>query len=310
MTSADAANAAVASALSNAAPTTGAWVHLAGVRDAAKSVIKLYVNGLLQQSTSYKSAWQANGGVQVGRGKSNGNPADFFAGAVDEVRLFDHALSDVEVAASAKLTRDLVAAYGFDEGGGATAADAVGSHPLTLTGAGWGGGYGGPGLSLNGTSGQATTDGLVTTSGSFSVSAWAAIADTTTFRTVASQDGTNVSGFYLQYSAADNAWAMAMLAADSGAAMASRALSQFGPRVGDWTHLVGVRDAAAGQLRLYVNGRLAGKAPYTAAWTATGSFAVGRAKYNGASVDFFQGGIDQVRVWSRALSDADVRALV
>ena len=67
---------------------------------------------------------------------------------------------------------------------------------------------------------------------------------------------------------------------------------------------------AAGQLRLYVNGRLAGTAPYTAAWRATGSFAVGRGRDSAAPTDFFPGAVDQVRVWSRALSDADVAALI
>lgn len=310
MASADVANAASTRALSSAAPAVGAWVHLAGVRDAAAGVIKLYVNGVLQQNVAYSGSWQANGALQIGRGKWNGAPADFFAGAVDEVRAFDHALTDAEIAASANLTTGLVAGYGVDEGTGATTADAVNGHTLTLTNAGWGGGYAGPGLALNGTSGFASGAALVNTASSFSVSAWVSLTDTTGFHTVASQDGASVSGFFLQYSGQDNAWAMAMLGSDSASAATARATSQFAPRVGDWTHLVGVRDTAAGQLRLYVNGRLAGTAACGAAWNASGSFTLGRGRFNAAPVDYFPGGIDQVRVWSRALSDADVRALV
>ena len=310
MASADVANAASTRALSSAAPAVGAWVHLAGVRDAAAGVIKLYVNGVLQQNVAYSGSWQANGALQIGRGKWNGAPADFFAGAVDEVRAFDHALTDAEIAASADLTTGLVAGYGVDEGTGATTADAVNGHTLTLTNAGWGGGYAGPGLALNGTSGFASGAALVNTASSFSVSAWVSLTDTTGFHTVASQDGASVSGFFLQYSGQDNAWAMAMLGSDSASAATARATSQFAPRVGDWTHLVGVRDTAAGQLRLYVNGRLAGTAACGAAWNASGSFTLGRGRFNAAPVDYFPGGIDQVRVWSRALSDADVRALV
>lgn len=310
MASADVANAASTRALSSAAPAVGAWVHLAGVRDAAAGVIKLYVNGILQQNVAYSGSWQANGALQIGRGKWNGAPADFFAGAVDEVRAFDHALTDAEIAASADLTTGLVAGYGVDEGTGATTADAVNGHTLTLTNAGWGGGYAGPGLALNGTSGFASGVALVNTASSFSVSAWVSLTDATGFHTVASQDGASVSGFFLQYSGQDNAWAMAMLGSDSASAATARATSQFAPRVGDWTHLVGVRDTAAGQLRLYVNGRLAGTAACGAAWNASGSFTLGRGRFNAAPVDYFPGGIDQVRVWSRALSDADVRALV
>ena len=310
MISADSGSATTTRAVSTAAPSLSTWVHLAGVRDAAAGVIKLYVNGALQQSVACTAAWQANGGVQIGRGKWGGTAADFFPGSIDEVRLFDHALTDAEISSSAGLTNNLVASYGFDENTGSTASDSVGGHTLTLSGTSWAGGYAGPGLSLNGTTANASTAALVNTSGSFSVSAWAALSDLNSFHTVASQDGTNVSGFFLQYSQADNAWAFAMLTSDSGTAATTRALSQFAPRVGDWVHLVGVRDAAAGQLRLYVNGRLAGTAAYTAAWNATGSFVIGRGRFNAAAADFFTGGIDQVRVWSRALSDADVRALV
>jgi hypothetical protein len=310
MTSADVANAATTRAVASAAPATNTWVHLAGVRDAAAGVIKLYVNGVLQQSVAYAGSWQANGAFQIGRAKWNAAAVDFFPGAVDEVRAFDHALSDAEIAASANLPVGVVATYGLEEGTGTTASDAVGGHTLALSGAGWTPGYSGQALAFNGTTGFATTGALLDTSASFSVSAWVYLGAATAFHTAVSQDGTNVSGFFLQYSAQDNAWAFAMLASDAVTAAAARAVAQFAPRVGDWTHLVGVRDVAAGQLRLYVNGRLAGTAASSSAWNATGSFTLGRGRYNAAPADYFPGSIDQVRVWSRALSDAEVLVLV
>lgn len=310
MTSADVAGAATTRALSAAPPAIGAWVHLAGVRDAAAGVIKLYVDGVLARSVAHGARWQASGGFQIGRGKWNGAATDFFPGAIADVRAFDHALGDAEIAAAATLTTGLVASYPLDEGAGQVAADVIAGHGLGLTAAGWTAGYTGSGLALDGIGASATTAALVDTAGSFSIAAWSFLGATTGFHTAASQDGANVSGFYLQYSAADAAWAFAMLDQDSTAAAVARAISPFGPRVGAWTHLVGVRDQAAGQLRLYVNGRLAGTAAYTAAWRATGSFALGRGRYHAAPADFFPGAIDQVRVWSRALSDADVAALI
>jgi hypothetical protein len=89
-----------------------------------------------------------------------------------------------------------------------------------------------------------------------------------------------------------------------------RAVSPFPAKAGGWTHLVGVFDAAAGQLRLYVDGRLAATAARTGAWQATGAFTIGRARWNGAAVDPFTGQIDQVQVWQRALTETEVRALV
>jgi Domain of unknown function (DUF5127)/Domain of unknown function (DUF4965)/Domain of unknown function (DUF1793)/Concanavalin A-like lectin/glucanases superfamily/Domain of unknown function (DUF4964) len=308
MTSADSTGAATTRALSAAAPALSAWTHLAGVHDAVAGQLLLYVNGSLADTVSYTGGWSANGGLQVGRGRW-GTPTDYFPGAIDEVRTFSRVLTAAQIASSAGLTSGLVASYALDEGSGASAADQVGGHTLALGGAGWGAGYSGSALTLNGSSAAATTAGFVATSGSFSVSAWVRLADIGGWHTAVSQDGANASAFFLQYSAADDAWAFSMLASDATSAATTRALAPLPPRAGDWQHLVGVYDSAAGQLRLYVDGIRAGAAAFSSGWASSGSFAVGRGLFGGPT-DWFSGSIDQVRVWSRALSDADVAALV
>ncbi|MFG2045297.1 LamG-like jellyroll fold domain-containing protein [Dactylosporangium sp. NPDC048998] len=45
------------------------------------------------------------------------------------------------------------------------------------------------------------------------------------------------------------------------------------------------------------------------AWAAGGAFTIGRGKWNGGEADHFPGRIDQVKVWTRALTDADVRVI-
>jgi hypothetical protein len=300
MTAADADGAATTRALSSAAPALNTWTQLAGVYDAEAGQLRLYVNGALQGTAAYTAGWQANGPLCVGRAKWNGAVVDAFAGTVEEVRTYDHALPAASVAAAANLTVNQVAALHFD------AADAT----LTLSGgAALGGGYSGTGLALNGSTGFATAAKLVDTAASFTVAAWVNLASTTNFATVAGQDGAQASGFYLQYSAADNAWAFSMVVSDTAGAAGTRALSPFPPQVNGWTHLVGVRDAAAGQLRLYVNGVLVATTAKGAAWAAGGVFTIGRGRWNGANADFFPGQLDQVKVWTRALSDADVRAI-
>jgi hypothetical protein len=307
MTAADADNAATTRALSSTAPALNAWTHLAGVYDAQAGQLRLYVNGVAQGSAAYTGGWRSAGALVIGRAKWGGAEVDYFAGLVDEVRTFDHALSAAAVAASYHLTDNLVAAYHLD----GAADDVAGGHTLTLSGGATftAAGYSGSALTLGGTA-SASTAALVDTSASFSVATWVNLTDATGFHTVASQDGSQGSGFYLQYSGADNAWAFAMLGSDVADATATRAVSPFPPKVGGWTHLVAVHDAAAGQLRLYVNGTRAATVAKTAPWNATGSFAVGRAKWNGAAVDYLAGQVDQLKVWSRALSDDDVRALV
>jgi hypothetical protein len=141
------------------------------------------------------------------------------------------------------------------------------------------------------------------------VSAWVLLDDISGWHTAVSQDGAHVSGFYLQYSAADDAWAFSMLASDATSAVPARAVAPLPPRTGDWQHLVGVYDSSAGQLRLYVDGARAGTAAFRSGWASSGDFTVGRGLF-GSPADWFSGRIDQVRAWSRALSDSDVAALV
>jgi hypothetical protein len=73
--------------------------------------------------------------------------------------------------------------------------------------------------------------------------------------------------------------------------------------------MVGVYDSVKSQIRLYVNGQLAGTAPYCPGRAAVGHTVIGRALYNGARVDFWPGALDQVHVYDRALTAAEIDQL-
>lgn len=80
-------------------PETGRWYHLVGVRDTTTSTLKIYVDGKLAGTTSVlATADTATGVLAVGRGKFGGNPVDYLDGSVDDVKVFDRALSADEVA--------------------------------------------------------------------------------------------------------------------------------------------------------------------------------------------------------------------
>ena len=74
-------------------PAAGEWYHVAGVYDATAKTISLYVNGTLQQTTPYTSAWKATGHTEIGRAKYSGNSVDFVGGTIDDVRFYNSALS-------------------------------------------------------------------------------------------------------------------------------------------------------------------------------------------------------------------------
>ena len=200
----------------------------------------------------------------------------------------------------------------LDDGQGVMAADRAGAHPATLAGtATWTAGRTGAALRLDGIGGHAKTAGpVVSTLRNFTVAAWVRLTGANAFATAVSQDGARGSGFFLQYSRTDDRWALSRTGADADGAPGVRALSAAAPRLGEWTHLTGVYDAAAGELSLYVNGRLESTVPFTQPWDATGPLAIGRAKAAGSPVDFWPGDIDEVRVYGRAMFGDEVADLV
>ena len=206
----------------------------------------------------------------------------------------------------------LLGDWTFDAGSGTTAADAVSpGHPLTLAnGAGWGAGVVGPhALSLYGRGQYAAAAGdVLTTTQSYTVTAWVRPASVSGDQTYVSQDGSQVSGFFLQL--LDGHFAFAVPQADSTQAAVSVAGdAAVIPQPGEWYQLVGVFDAQAQTISLYVNGTLAQTTPQPGVWAATGRFAVGRGLYGGRDVDSVNGSIDDVHAYAGALDPAAVAAL-
>lgn len=198
-----------------------------------------------------------------------------------------------------------IAAWNFDETGGDTAADITGKgHPLTLNGAAFGSAYANNGQVNNTSSFSSTSTPLLNTEHAFSVSAWAKLDKADSFYTVASQDGGSVSGFYLQYSDAEDRWSFSAATEEGSNPSTVRAVSSAPPELGVWTHLLGTYEPNSREMKIYVNGKLEGTANAKLFGT-TGLFVVGAAKWNGGRVDRFPGVIDHVKVWDRALNDAE-----
>lgn len=199
-------------------------------------------------------------------------------------------------------------------GAGTTLADSSGfGHPATMSGAAsWAAGrlVGTSALHLDGTKGTAaaTAGPVLRTDQSFTVTAWVRLVNPTTYATVVSQDGNNVGGFFLQYDGRDS-WAFVMPVADAAADGSPRVRTTTAPARNVWTHLAGVYDAGAQELRLYVNGFLIGTAPVTTGWNASGPLAIGRGKWAGSLTDWWPGDIADVRVWQRVATTAELRAM-
>jgi len=202
-----------------------------------------------------------------------------------------------------------VAAWSFDEGSGTTSTDVTGNgHTLTLkNGSTWdtdvSGGAGGS-LRLDGTDDYATAQlPELDTTGSYTVQARVRMDGfPSAYSTMASMDGlTGRSPFFLQYGTGIGGYAFSF--ADE------RAVAPGVPTLGAWHQLVGVRDAAAGTLKLYVDGTLRATYASKTGIASDGTFNLGRAQWDLNGVDYFKGALDEVKVYDQAL-DADQVATV
>jgi len=217
-----------------------------------------------------------------------------------------------------------VGRWQFTEASGATAADDAEEgirHSLAVnTGATFDGrGRRGdtPGdhaLALDGKTGfAASTDPVVNTAASFSVSAWAYLTDTSRSQSLAAQGDGSGTGFNLAYQPATG-WVFDWHKAPAGqtaAVVRSSSVNKTTPAK-VWTHVAGVYDAGAKTIQVFVNGRPQGSpvavpAVLTPVLTV-GGLQVGRGGDTAAYGDYAAGMLDEVQVWGRALT-ADEFAL-
>ena len=214
-------------------------------------------------------------------------------------------------------------AWPFSEGSGTTTADSSGNgHTGTLgSGVTWAAPeVGAHSLAFNGASTASVTvsGAVINTSASFTASAWvnlSSIGPGSVYQTfvsingIASPTSTTVSGMYLTYQQSVDHFALAMRASDSTGAAIVQATSTTAAQAGVWYHLVGVYSSTAQTISLYVNGALQASTAFTTPWQATGNTIIGSDIYGGATYDEVIGEIDDVALYSSALTTAQVAAL-
>ncbi|MFI1869745.1 LamG domain-containing protein [Streptomyces jumonjinensis] len=198
------------------------------------------------------------------------------------------------------------------------AAQAAGSAPgrsaLLLGGATSGtAGVVGTAVTFDGIDDYARTDiPTVSTDTGFSVSAWAKLsAMPDTAAVIAAQPGNHSPGFELYYSKSYDRWVFNQYTADSANAGIVRAMpaQAGGVSAGQWTHLVGTYSSSSGELKLYVNGALAGTTSHTTAWDARRGLQIGAGSYLGNPSSYFPGVIDEVQIFDKPVSPEEVTVL-
>ncbi|GAB2705548.1 hypothetical protein GCM10010442_25450 [Kitasatospora kifunensis] len=168
---------------------------------------------------------------------------------------------------------------------------------------------------FDGTGGAlATSTPVLDTSKSYTVSAWVKPTNLAGGYTLISQSGTTACAFQLYYSSWGHAWAFGVNPSDTNGvattAIYGPTTGANAPQAGVWAHLVGVYDATAKTIQLYVNGAPAASAPYTGTvWNATAGLQLGRHLSAGSYSDYASALISDVQVYQRALTAADANTL-
>jgi len=203
----------------------------------------------------------------------------------------------------------LVAAYSFNEGSGTTVTDVSGnSLNGTIVGATWttDAKYG-KALSFNGTSSYVDlgNPALLQLTGSMTVEAWikAAANPSDDGQIVAKSNG---SGWQLKTSPDTGSQTFGMQVTGPSGVSAQRYTTTI-RSLGVWYHVAGVYDAAAGTLSLYLNGVLDNGTLRNAVATVQTNASVNVNIGRRTGGFYFNGIIDEVRIYNRALSATEVQ---
>jgi Concanavalin A-like lectin/glucanases superfamily len=315
-------NGATITVIEGATVVTGSWTHLVGTFDGTTG--KLYVNGTVVASSAATYAANANSPFAIGSTyyRDTTSWSDAFNGAIDEVALYNTALTATQIRThynTGRCYKDSVLAdaplgyWRLGEAAGTTAADGIrGRHGTyvgtpTLAATGALNGDSNTAVTFNGTSQYATVpydSGL--NPAQFTVEGWAKpTGGAGTYRTVATSwyegaAGASPRGYWLGIGT-DNKWWLSI-------ANGTTFTNIIGPTVtlNSWAHAVGTYDGTTG--RLYLNGILVASTAVSYAANLSAPFGIGAYWANGSWVGLHLGSLDEVALYGTALSSSRVQA--
>lgn len=298
----------------------GQWTHLASTWDG--TTVRHYLNGvLLNENASFPGpVFGGSGPLIIGANFPYNSTA--FKGALDEVRLYNHALSGAEIRAIAGVTTEMVGYWPLDEGSGILVADRSGRgnhgtliHPRPFT---WTNGVIGSGLYFDGTTGVESTYVEIPDSpslrmaGSISFAAWVRCEDIQRDAPVLAKEGDGKLSYWFgafgvatEGAGPGNFGILLDLEGSHPWTMTDR--NQGMLPLGEWAHIASTWDGAT--IRHYLNGEpLAETAAFTGPIYVSDAFlAIGANSL--LNFTAFKGAIDEVRIYSYGLSAEEIRAI-
>jgi len=289
----------------------GQW-HLA-VATYDGAAMKLYLDGTLLGATNQTGVLNRSSGSLVRIGAFENPYLMQFQGGIDEVRIWGRALSQDEIVALLQpggLDQGLQLYFPFAEGFGTTTADPS-AHRFRgelSDNVDWAEGRLGTGLHFTGGSG-----GGLALSDPSSLSGLSNLTLSCWFRPDLAHQGMLLAKHNF---GTDGEWFLRM---DSETQLSFTTINANQQRVdqtvttstsltdGHWHLAVATYDGAA--MRVYLDGLLLGSTNQSAALNRSSGSTVRVGAFENPALMEFQGGIDEVRIWNRALAQDEISAL-
>ena len=289
---------------SAASAVTNTWYHVVGTIDASHNA-KLYVNGALEpDDDNIGSLFSSNDEIRIGAGWSGGNRLD---GVVDDVRFYDRALSESEVAdLYNEASGGPIAHWKFDDGTGVIAIDSVGGHDGTLVNSpSWVTGHLDDALSFDGSNDAVRVPHADTLSitETMTFTAWVnASSFGSTYQTILAKDGGGSGSNYWF-----GTWRQLFV---FGFFSGGLFREVFNPTLelqpNNWYHLAATFDSTTGDTNLYVDGVLVQNGTLAFDPTAVSAdLGIGRSPDG----ERWRGVLDDVRIYDELLSAAKIAEL-
>ncbi|MCC6326719.1 MAG: hypothetical protein DCC43_04895 [Candidatus Brocadia sp.] len=304
----------------NLLTSIGSWYHAVGIYNKTTGQQTLYVNGELVHTQTHPVGNTVvpmiyYPDMRIGHSRVNNG---YFNGVIDDVRLYNRPLSDWEIRTLYHaFTGDLQVHYALDEGSGTIAGDSSGNgnHGAINGGAIWTGAPIANGLRFDGVDDHVTVPRI--NNDEISVTAWCYKNANDTTRNDAIFSGFRNSsnaqlreGFELRFPSGNpNTLQFVVVTQDgSGTRIMQMAQGNLGNSVGSWYHVTGTYNKTTGEQKLYVNGQLVNTQTHPAGntvvpLTAYTDMRIGHSRVNAG---YFNGILDDVRLYRRALSDQEV----
>ncbi|MER5745677.1 LamG domain-containing protein [Streptomyces sp. NPDC002225] len=307
----------------------GVWTHLTGTYDPVTQELAFYVNGVLQGGITASGAWQSPGSLQIGRYKWADNYQYYFPGSIDEVAVWQRALTAEEIADEARLKisdgfagTELVAEWSPGAGSATTVPDGSGyGRDLTLSG---GASLDGEELVLDGVDDAATAAvPLVDATGSFTVTTLVSLDEAK----LAAKPVGYVGQVLGQRTADGSSWGLWFEVTGHKTVLDDETQEERQVPVGFWrfgrlnadgtsvsvvsdeeaavdspVRLTGIFDAQDAAVSLRVGYVLNGEPKSFTATPGSGEFAIGKGLNGGAWKYFLPSRIADVRIWAGAVA--------